>query len=136
MSKGLKYDTEKPDHSLFSEVWLDEVARVLTFGKNKYAADNWRKGIEQRRLIAAARRHINEFSKGEDLDSESLLNHLCHASCCLMFAYELLQTHPELDDRYKSPMQLLKIENIEDPKAKNDCACEKSQLSRRCGVCK
>lgn len=101
MSKGTKYDDEKPDHSLFSEDWLDEVAKVLTFGKKKYAADNWRSGIEQRRLIAAARRHLNSYSRGEDLDPESGLPHLAHASCCLMFALELLQTHPELDDRYK-----------------------------------
>lgn len=105
--KGSKYDDNKPDHSLFSEDWLDEVARVLTFGKKKYAADNWRRGIEQRRLIAAARRHINDFSRGQDLDNESNLAHLAHASCCLMFAYELLKTHPELDDRYKAPKEEL-----------------------------
>jgi hypothetical protein len=101
VSGGTKYDGEKPDMSLFSTTWLVGVAQVLTFGKKKYAAHNWRKGIERSRLIAAALRHITAYNAGEDLDPETGLSHLDHASCCIMFARELHETRPDLDDRYK-----------------------------------
>lgn len=100
---GIKHDSEKPDLSLFSRVWLLGVGAVLTFGKRKYAAHNWRKGIEISRLISAALRHILAFNAGEDLDPETGLSHLDHASCCIMFARELIETRPDLDDRYKGP---------------------------------
>lgn len=98
---AVKHDQEKPMMELLSPKWLTAVATVLTFGARKYAADNWRKGLKQRRLVGAAMRHLNAYNDGEDLDPESGLSHLAHASCCLMFAFELKITHPELDDRYK-----------------------------------
>ena len=100
---GLKNDDEKPDLSLFSAVWLFGVGSVLTFGKKKYAAHNWRKGIKISRLMAAALRHILAFNNGEDADPESGLSHLDHASCCIMFARELIETRrKEVDDRYRA----------------------------------
>lgn len=101
---GMKHDGDKPEMALLSSSWVFEVAKVLTFGKRKYAADNWRQGIAQRRLVSAALRHLLAYNNGEDLDPETGLSHLGHASCCMMFAFELLQTHPELDDRWKSPL--------------------------------
>ena len=101
-NKGLKYDSEKPPISLLSRSWLLAVASVMGFGAKKYAAHNWRNGIEQSRLLSACFRHILAYNEGEDIDPESGLPHLAHASCCLMFAFESLITHPELDDRYKS----------------------------------
>jgi hypothetical protein len=98
---GTKYDGEKPDLSLISSIWITGVARVLTFGKRKYDAHNWRKGIQRSRLIAAALRHIFAYLNGEDLDPETGELHLYHASCCLMFASEMHETRPDLDDRYK-----------------------------------
>ncbi len=98
---GLKYDGEKPDMSLLSTPWLFAVGRVLTFGKRKYAAHNWRNGIAISRLIAAALRHILAFMGGEDKDPETGESHLAHASCCLMFAYETLELRSQFDDRWK-----------------------------------
>lgn len=99
-SAGLKFDSNKPPMELLSPVWLEGVAQVLAFGAKKYAAHNWRKGIQISRLIGAALRHIFAFLAGQDLDPESKLPHLHHASCCLMFASELMYTKPECDDRY------------------------------------
>jgi hypothetical protein len=101
VTQGVKHDTDKPDLSLVSPIWITGVARVLTFGKKKYAAHNWRKGIETSRLLAACLRHIFAFLSGEDRDPETGECHLDHASCCLMFARELWETRPDLDDRYK-----------------------------------
>lgn len=97
----MKNDQEKVQMDLLSARWIQGVAAVLTFGAKKYAAHNWRKGILLSRLLAATLRHVFAFIGGEDRDSETGLSHLYHASCCLMFAAELMETHPELDDRYK-----------------------------------
>lgn len=100
-NKGIKHDQTKEPLSLLSRVWLLGVASVMAFGAKKYKSHNWRAGIERSRLLSAALRHILAYNEGEDLDPESGLSHLDHASCCLMFAREHHETHPELDDRYK-----------------------------------
>lgn len=99
--EGLKYDKEKIQVELLSPTWLEGVGMVLTFGAKKYAAHNWRKGIQLSRLLGACLRHVFAFMRGEDKDPESGLSHLYHASCCLMFASEIHRTKPELDDRVK-----------------------------------
>ena len=98
---GSKHDQEKPPFELLSSPWVEGVARVLGHGRKKYAAHNWRLGISQGRLLGAALRHVFAYLRGEDLDPESGLSHLLHASCCLMFAFELRDTRPDLDDRYR-----------------------------------
>jgi hypothetical protein len=99
---GIKHDTEKPRMDLLSSMWLLGTAQVLTFGAKKYAAHNWRKGIEGSRLFAALQRHLMAWNDGEDMDPETGLSHLLHASCCLMFLYETMLTRPNLDDRYRN----------------------------------
>jgi hypothetical protein len=98
---GIKLDAEKPDMSLLSSTALLKTAEVMSFGKRKYAAHNWRKGINYSRLIAAAMRHIVAYNNGEDKDPESGLSHLAHASCCIQFLIEFENTRTDLDDRYK-----------------------------------
>jgi len=99
--QAVKLDDGKPPLSLMSRVWLWEVGEVLGHGAKKYAAHNWRLGLKQSRLLDAALRHITAYMDGEDLDPESGRSHLAHASCCLMFAFEMSKTHPQLDDRYR-----------------------------------
>ncbi len=100
---GVKHDHDKPDMSLLSSIALFEVAKVMTFGKKKYSAHNWRGGFIWSRPLSAALRHIFAYLKGEDKDPETGLSHLAHAMCCLMFILEFEVTHPELDDRHKGP---------------------------------
>ena len=105
MTEGLKFDGDKAPMSLLSREALEQTAKVLAFGKQKYAAHNWRKGFYWNRPLSAAMRHIMAFNDGEDKDPESGLSHIAHAMCCLMFLLEFEKTHPELDDRWKPPQQ-------------------------------
>lgn len=105
MSGATKHDQERTQLDLLSVTWLFGVGAVLTFGAKKYAAHNWRKGMAYSRLISASLRHILAFASGEDLDPETGLSHLYHASCCLMFLSELSITHPQCDDRYKADVK-------------------------------
>lgn len=100
--KGVKFDSDKPPMSLLDPEFLEGVAKVLGFGAKKYAAHNWRNGIEYSRLISAAYRHLGAINKGEDIDPESGLSHAYHLGCCTMFLASMMNTRPDMDDRYYS----------------------------------
>lgn len=100
MSKAIKYDSSKPKHDLLPYEALDEIAKVLTAGEVKYAAGNWANGIEMRRLISAAYRHLGLFNSGEDFDNETNTLHIANACVNLMFAIYMYKNKPELDDRW------------------------------------
>ncbi len=98
---GVKHDDGKVPLDLLSSVALEEIAKVMAFGKKKYAAHNWRGGLAWSRVIGAALRHLLAFNRGEDKDPETGLSHLAHLGCCVLFLLEFEKTHKELDDRYK-----------------------------------
>lgn len=100
---GMKFDAGKPSAGLLPGAALLEVAKVLDFGAQKYAAHNWRKGMRISRLYDAALRHMFAIIDGELIDPESGLHHAAHASCCLLFALDLHKTKPEFDDVYRKP---------------------------------
>lgn len=100
-SPGVKHDQEKPDMSLLSSIAMVKIAQVMTYGKKKYSAHNWRGGLSYSRLLAAALRHLFAYLGGEDKDPETGLSHLAHCGCCLMMLLEQEVTKPELDDRWK-----------------------------------
>lgn len=77
-------------------------AEVLTFGAKKYSDDNWRKGLKYRGVLDSLERHLVAFKDGENLDPESRLSHLAHIMCNAGFLIEYLESHPELDDRFKT----------------------------------
>ena len=94
---GIKYDSAKPKMNLLPPKAILEVAKVLTFGAEKYDAENWRKLDDlQNRYTAGALRHIFAHMDGEELDPETNLSHLAHALCCLLFKLEI-----ELEERFK-----------------------------------
>ena len=96
-SEGIKYDSAKPKMNLLPPKAILEVAKVLTFGAEKYDAENWRKLDDlQNRYTAGALRHIFAHMDGEELDPETNLSHLAHALCCLLFKLEI-----ELEERFK-----------------------------------
>lgn len=97
---GKKYDGEKPKAYLLPPKALIEVAKVLTFGANKYDENNWKKLDNlQNRYTGAALRHILAHMDGEELDDETGLDHIAHAICCLMFKLEAkLESKAALDE--------------------------------------
>lgn len=86
---GRKFDQDKPRMELLPPLATLEVAKVLTFGANKYEPNNWKYVPDARnRYTAGALRHIFATMAQEQLDPESGLDHLAHAICCLMFILE------------------------------------------------
>jgi hypothetical protein len=76
-----------------------ECAQVLEYGKKKYAAHNWCKGMAWSIPIACAARHLLAMINGEVNDPESGLPHRGHvfANICMLMTFE--KTFPEGDDR-------------------------------------
>lgn len=87
---GSKHDSGKPLMGAVPPNAQLAVAKVLTFGAEKYGRDNWRQ-VEnaETRYMDAALRHINAYQRGEVADPESGESHLAHAVCSLMFMLEL-----------------------------------------------
>lgn len=100
VTEGIKFDAGKPPLSLISRTALEEEAKVMEFGKQKYGTHNWRAGMDFSRLMDAALRHVYAFADGEDMDKETGLSHLAHARCCLAFLLEYQGKRIGKDDRY------------------------------------
>ena len=76
---------------------LYELGKVLTFGLKKYKEDSW-KQVPIAKYEAALSRHLNEYYKGNLIDSESGLSHLSHALCNLAFLVYLQITKGEFHE--------------------------------------
>ena len=96
---GARFNDGKPDFSLIPLVTLEDEARVWMYGRAKYAAWNWAKGMPWSVPLACALRHLAAFQRGEECDPESGLPHLAHAMCNLRMLTLFANTYPEGDDR-------------------------------------
>jgi len=96
---GARYNGGKPDYSLIPLTTLKDEALVWGYGKQKYAAWNWTKGIAWSIPLACALRHLSAWQAGEENDPESGLPHLAHAMCNLRMLTLYKDVYPEGDDR-------------------------------------
>lgn len=99
--QALRYNAGKPQLSyLFSAPHaIEGVAKVMEFGAQKYARDNWKKGFPYTSLADSLARHLSEFLSGVDTDQDSGLPHVDHILCNALFLSELTRIKPEFDDR-------------------------------------
>lgn len=83
---AIKHDGDKPRMELLPLNAIQEVAKVMTFGANKYAAHGWKslKNAEDR-YTGALLRHLTAIQNGEKVDTESGLPHIAHVACNSVF---------------------------------------------------
>ena len=115
---AIKNDALKPRMSLVPQLAKLEVAKVMTYGAEKYAAYNWMEGFDWTLLSDAIERHATAFNCGEDIDPESGLPHLAHIACSAMMLLENTFLHPELDDRWigwKTEKGKQALEKVKEP---------------------
>lgn len=82
---------------LGSDGW-EECARVFEYGKRKYAAWNWAKGMPWSVPLACAARHLLAMIRGEELDPESGHPHRGHVFCNVVMLLQYGRTYQEGDD--------------------------------------
>ena len=70
--------------ALLTYAGWEECARVFMYGKDKYAAWNWAKGMAWSVPLACAVRHLLAMADGEMVDPESGLPHRGHVFCNLV----------------------------------------------------
>lgn len=79
---------------------MREAAAVLEYGRRKYAAWNWLKGMAWSVCVGCAARHAEAvLVRAEKDDPESGLPHVGHLACNLIFLAQFHHTYPEGDDR-------------------------------------
>ena len=97
--EGKKLDDGKLPYDLLPHDAITEIVKVLEFGKNKYSARNWEKGMHWSRPYAALMRHMYAWWRGQNDDPETGLSHLAHAGCCLLFLLAFVLRQSGTDDR-------------------------------------
>lgn len=92
------------EYAVAKVIWQSSIP-----GGGKYPLHNYKKGMPFTEVGDSMLRHAKKWlQQGEDLDSESGLNHLYHVACNVAFLIEYLETHPEMDDRYKPKKKVKK----------------------------
>lgn len=102
---GARYNTGKPDLSLIPLCTLEDEARVWEYGKRKYSAWNWTKGMPWSVPYACLMRHMSAWQRGEENDAESGLPHLAHAMCNLRMLTLYASNYTDGDDRPKEQLK-------------------------------
>lgn len=96
---GLRFNNGKVRHDLLPPFSIDQLAKVLTSGADKYADRNWELGMKWSNVMASLKRHISAFERGEDYDPETGLLHMAHVMCNATFLTEYYKIYPQGDDR-------------------------------------
>lgn len=101
---AVKFDAGKTDWSLVPWDSVEEIVKVLEFGKVKYAAWNWSSngGFKYMRVFNSTMRHLLAWARGEDKDPESGLSHIAHAGCNIFFLMHFIKNKDKFssnDDR-------------------------------------
>lgn len=109
MMEGRKDDQGKARFELIPPELLFAVARVLTFGAEKYSDRNWESGMSWGRVFGATMRHLWAWWGGQgpttksflfgDFDHETGFSHLWHAACCITFLIAYEERDAGRDDR-------------------------------------
>jgi hypothetical protein len=82
---AMRFNEGKPQLSLLPLDFLSECAKVLEFGAEKYARNNFRKGMPISKILDSLLRHVSAIQRGELVDPESNLPHIAHIQCNALF---------------------------------------------------
>ena len=108
--QALRFNQGKLAYSLVHWASMAIMIQVLMFGAKKYAPDNWKNGMNRKKILESLQRHVSALFDGETVDPESGLNHIGHVMCNAMF-YSYYVLHPELETKYE-PSNLKKAYDI------------------------
>ena len=100
--EAMRFNDGKVEWSLVDFKSIEPLARVLEFGAQKYARNNWKKGMDVTKMMESLLRHAFSFLSGETEDQESGITHIGHIMCNCMFIQYMMDNKPERDDRERT----------------------------------
>lgn len=71
-----RWNEGKTEWSLIDFSSIECLAKVLMYGKKKYAKDNWKKGWYKQDLTDSLMRHTLAVLRGEEFDPEHGISHI------------------------------------------------------------
>lgn len=113
---GLRFNNDKLPLDQIPPSMEKAFAEVARYGEKKYCKHNWRKGMDWSVPYACAKRHMNAWFNGEELDTGgenpddkgSGLPHLYHALWNIAALIEYQEKETGLDDRWHKSNPLKK----------------------------
>lgn len=98
LNQAERHNAGKPQLSYIPLNLLEDCARVFEFGAQKYARDNWKKGLPVTKVLDSLMRHIGDIQDGKYLDHESGLPITGHIMCNVIFLANAFKNKPEMID--------------------------------------
>lgn len=99
LNPGMKFDGEKVRFDLIPAEPEYQLARLYTYGAQKYEDNSWQKVDNgQERYYAAMRRHINWWRRGVDIDEDFGMHHMVHAAWCSIAILWFLEQEGKLPE--------------------------------------
>lgn len=108
-TRGLRYNQGKIRYDLLEPYAIEQLAKVFSKGAEKYAPNNWLKGMSWSNITASLKRHLAAYEQGEDYDNETQLLHLAHVAWNALALVSYYKYHPNLDDRTPNYLKPKKI---------------------------
>jgi hypothetical protein len=96
-----KFDQGKEKFTMIPQLALKEVAKVFTYGADKYGEFNYSGKGDVLRYIDALHRHTNQYLTGEDID-ESGAHHLACVAANALMALDAILNETINDNRNKA----------------------------------
>ena len=107
--KGLRFNEGKTRFDLLEPYAMEQLAKIFTRGAEKYAPNNWLKGLPWMDVVASLKRHLSKFEQGEDFDDESKLLHMAHVAWNALAVVSYYKHRPEYDNRNHSYLRKPRI---------------------------
>jgi len=107
--EGLRFNEGKLRYDLFEPIAMKELAKVYTKGAEKYAPNNWLKGMPWSTMVGSLERHLQAWKGGEDYDPETGCHHLSHTAWNALALVSYKKLYPQGDDRQYTYLYTPKI---------------------------
>jgi len=107
---GIKHDQGKLRYELVKPEMLEQLAKALHGGAEKYGDENY-KYVDNQRYIGALMRHLQAYRKGELADKDSGLHPMAHVMAC---AAIILQKDMESRNNMMDVLDSILEEQIKD----------------------
>lgn len=101
MDENKKYDHNKLRYNLLPVECIEEIIKVFMYGSVKYGDFNWQEkpGFHYSRLYNSLCRHLTNWVKGTDYDTESKELELAHIAANAIMLLYYYKHQIGIDDR-------------------------------------